>query len=265
MANDLSGMTTKQKAMAGLVAVIFIFVLWQVVSMFRGEGGDETPVEQPKIAANGGTPNAPQPQQVTGPRPAQIPSTVTRQQQMELLRLQQDMQSKYIAGLNTLELLKLERDILAVNNEIATTKLAMINSQKQIVEKLTPPPTPESQMYGPNPPQEANQATQNPQFTQGAAAQGVEEGAGGRLAGLQPLNTGTPGGGPNNIASYTVISITEILGKWSAVVSIQNKLYNVSVGDTLPVDDSIVKHIDRVGITLEKDGNTRKFLLVPII
>lgn len=262
MAFDPKAMNTKQKVTIGVVIVICIFLIWQVKAMFSSDS--EAEMTAPTAAANGKMPGssgsaatkgAPAPQQSAGPQPGQLMTgSLSREQQMELIRLQQETQTRYIAGLNELQLLKLAKDIAQANTDIAVAKLAMINSQKEIIEKLTPKTaTPESQIpYG--------QGLVNPRAVTNAAV----ENAGGTLANVQALDQGPPGQS-STVSSYLVISVTELMSKWSAVLGVQGKLYNVSTGDTLPADGSVVKSIDRSGVILEKNGVTRKISLVPII
>lgn len=237
----------KQKMTAIIVAILFIIIAWQVIAMFNES--EESAAPAPTTAANGKaqqpTPNNQSQQQ--GPQPAAVQTvSLPRDQQMELIRLQQETQAKYVVGLNELQLLKLAKDIADINKEIAAAKLAMINSQKEIIDKLQVKQqmTPETQIpYGQN-----------------LVAPIATGSTVGNLPTPQALqNQQTPR------ATYTVISVSKLMNKWSAVVGSQGKLFSVTVGDTMPTDGSLVKSIDRTGVVLEKDGDTRKISIVPII
>jgi type IV pilus biogenesis protein PilP len=65
--------------------------------------------------------------------------------------------------------------------------------------------------------------------------------------------------------SYVVISVSMQMNRWTAVLGYQGKLYNVSVGDVLPMDGWSVQSISREGVILKKDNDTRKISLVPAI
>src|SRR5690606_24594193 len=137
-------------------------------------------------------------------------------------------------AVNELQMLKIQRDIAETNKAIAGAKLDTVNAQKNIVTLLAP-----------EQPSNYAQHLVNPT---GAAAP----------------TAGTP---PPTIIEvpYTVISVTEIQGRWGAVIGAQGKLYNVHVGDVLPADKSKVISINKSGVVLEKDGVKKIVSLVPII
>lgn len=54
--------------------------------------------------------------------------------------------------------------------------------------------------------------------------------------------------------SYSVQSVSMEQDQWHALVKFKDKLYNVSVGDMLPPDKSVVKSIDQKGVILDTGG-----------
>lgn len=253
-------MSTRQKAIAGGVLVLIVILIWQLISMF---GGSKTPPAKPPTTAQTIPPppngNGPP---INGAGPAASASTVpqaeqmttskmTNQQQAELMRLQQETQQKYIIALNELQMLKLAQQIAETNKDIASAKLATVTAQKGIVDLLTKPApvveTPASFSPG--------LITPNPSGT----------------LPIQPVSPPPPGGtvsvttSTSQNANYVVISVSELVNRWSAVLGYQGKLYSVLIGDVLPPDQSMVIGINKFGVTLEKDGVQRKVSLVPII
>lgn len=251
---QLSSLTTRQKVVAGVVVFIVIFLIWQIKGMFSG--GSSAPTVQPKPSpsqpmANGtqggptnpavpSTPSA-NPQQS---KPQQVAQVAGQQplspREMELIKLQQETEAKYIAALNELQLLKINQSIAETNKAIATAKLDTVTAQKGVVDLLS-----------------------GPSNTPASYAQ--------NLAGV-PTSSSPPQGQPQANAPalqpqvpYTVISVSRLQYKWNAVIGAQGNLYSVTIGDRLPPDGSKVISIDKAGVTLEKNGVTTKISLVPII
>jgi hypothetical protein len=254
---QLTNMTTRQKAIAGVIVLVIILLLWQVVGLFGGDKDTTTPaaavVVPTKNAPNANDPNGknsmnslPSSQSAV-PQPAQITQQqMNYQQQNQLIKLQQETQQKYVIALNELQMLKLSQQIAETNKNIASAKLATVTAEKGIVDLLTKP-APQLET-----PSSYSQGLVNPV---NVAPQG---------ANVPPSSISPP---PQQVvnASYVVISVSKLLNKWSAVVGYQGKLYSIFVGDVLPVDGSSVKAIDKYGIILEKDGVSRKISMVPII
>lgn len=277
-----SGFTTKQKAMAGVLVVIVIFLIYEVVGMFGGGSSSEpTPVKtsSSKVAppANkpGGGPMTASLSSPTGqnqpsmnPPGMAAPSTAgptpppTMAQGFPLPQPQQQAntaptdadsqdrqkkQKQYLDSVNDLQYLKVQREIMETNQAIAAARLATQTAEKNIQELMEPkaPPVVPAGAY-------AGQLTS-------PTLQGVA------------VTPGTPPGVPGVVsvatptAPYVVISVSMQMNKWTAVLGSQGKLYNVSVGDVLPQDGWTVIRINKAGVILKKDGNTRKISLVPVI
>lgn len=236
--------TNRQKITAIAVVIILLIVIWQVIGLFKGTGGgSQQPAPlvaaRPGAAMTAGSPTQPAAAQ------QQIPKAAPVSKDMELLRLQQDTQSKYIAALNELQMLKVQREINETNQAIAQAKLATIKAEKNMNDLLTgasnppPPPVPASAYAA----QLGSQPQQLPLIN-------------------QPTNVPPP---PPAEPSYVVISVSYQLGRWTAVIGNQGKLYNVSRGDVLPVDGSIVSNIDKGGVVLTKDGKRKRVSLISAI
>lgn len=264
---QLTAMTTRQKAIAGAVLLAIVVIVWQIVSLFSGGSKTAQPKGTTTSAAgslpNGGPPGSgaggkaagggainPQPEQLTQQR-------MSAQQQSDLIKLQQQTQEKYVAALNELQMLKLSQQLAETSKDIATAKLATVTAEKGIVDLLTKPATP----------------VETPaSFSPGLATPGLA--TPGNPLTIQPLSppSGPPGASVSTTTTtisqdvnYIVISVSQLLNRWSAVVGYQGKLYSVYVGDVLPPDQSTVVSIDKYGVILEKNGVTRKMSLVPII
>lgn len=253
-AKQLMNMTTRQKAIAGLVFLVILIVIWQVISMFTG-GAQQT--QPATLNGKGGSSAQAKSNMTPGqPRQQQIQAQgMTQAQQDELARLQRETQEKYIAAVNQLQMLKLSQQIAETSKDIAKAKLDTVTSEKGIVDLLTKPaPEPET----------------SASFSQGLVP--------GSPLTIQPASPSVAPGSPPGVASmtapaapqttnanYVVISVSQLLNKWGAVLGYQGKLYSVFVGDVVPADQSTVISIDKYSVILEKDGIQRKVSLVPII
>lgn len=217
----------RRQAIIGVILVAVIgFMLWQVFGLFGGS----KPSAPKKTAATRAV-QAPMPT----PKAAELPAAAPLSpREIQMMQAQQALEAQYLAAINELQMLKIQREIADANKAIASAKLATVNSQKSIVSLLAP--------------EQSNNYAQRLTNT----AQGVPVGQ---------------SGAPTNIieTKYTVISVSEIQGRWSAVLGAQGKLYNVHVGDVLPADSSKVVSIDRGGVVLEKDGMKKTVSLVPVI
>ena len=227
------GGSSRQKIIAGVVLVVFAFLAWQIYGMFAGGSSTSAP------AGSAGTamPTMPSPQPAQLPQVAKAPLT---EREQALMALQQETQAKYLAALNELQMLKVEKDIAETNKAIVTAKLDTVTAQKNMVELLQPP---------------------KPEVAPATYSQNLVNPTG--------ANAGVTPGVPTANApvdNYSVISVSHLQGRWNAVMGYQGKLMNVFVGDVLPADGSVVTNIDKSGVTLKlKDGATKKISMVSII
>ena len=134
-----AGMDSRKKKIIGVIVVIVILLLWQMSSMFGG--GETAPLEEPpkpdtamKNAPPGTTP-PPKPQQTAQQFARPLPMS---QRETELLKLQQETQTRYVAAMNELQMLKLSLEIAETNKGIMAARLETIKNQKDIVDMLTP-------------------------------------------------------------------------------------------------------------------------------
>ena len=249
------GMPVKQKATIGALVVVVLIVIWQIIGLMGGSG-NSTP---PSAEVNPVPPKAPVRSSAGAPQSGMSATSASATamssqaaQQAELrqaqvmsdsrfLELQQASEQKYLGKINDLEDLKIQRAIAETNQAIAAAKLATVTAEKNISDLLTKPAAPEvpAGAY-------ANKLT-NPAL-QGEA-----------VAGQGPPSA------PAQETQYTVISVSMQLGKWSAVIGAQGKLYNVSVGDVLSADGSVVENISKSGVILRKDGKTKKVSITTAI
>lgn len=237
----LSKLTTRQKVTGGILVVVVLVILWQVVGLF-GDSSTASVAPTPTPAHGGPMAAAPQ----NTPQAAQLPKQEgASQRELELVKLQQDTQAKYLEALNELQMLRVTREIAEANQAISTAKLNSITAQKKIVDLLV---TPEPQVM----PTDYARSLVAP----------VSSGAT-----VRPTNMPTtlPPTSMQPEVNYTAISVSQLQNKWNAVLGYQGTLYNVMVGDVLPADGSKVVSIDKSGVVLEKDGAKKKISLVPII
>lgn len=221
-------MDTKKMIKIGVIALIFVVIAWQMMGMFGG--GSAEIASAPQTRAN---PEIPKPATINPPKPA--PAAMT-EREMQLMSMQNELQVKYIAALNELQMLKVQRDIAEANKDIMKAKQDTITSQKKVIDLIM-----SSGGSGPSmqaPPPSAAEAS-------AAAQQALPQ-------------------APTIGFDYVVVSVSNLQGKWTAVLN-GKKLYNVSVGDVLVDDGSVVVSINRSGVTLEKDGKQTKFSMVSVI
>ena len=265
-------MSTRQKATAAVVVVIFLFVGWQVIGMFKGSS--PAPVAAPVVAAKstsaptmaatspqGQPPGQAQPAMPTASQPAVDNSQPQQIEQGNLktqsafLDAQQQTQKTYINALNQLQMLRIDREIEETNEAIASAKLKTVKAQNEANGILS-------------------SADQGP--TTGA-------GYGNKLMTTSSTDLrgapsiGPPGGPPGSPGTnmppppvqievpYVVVSVSMQMDKWTAIIGYKDNLYNVTVGDTLPVDGSVVEHISKNGVILIKDEKKRKISLLSSI
>jgi type IV pilus biogenesis protein PilP len=259
-------MPVKQKVTLAATVAVVLIVIWQVVGLFGS--GSSTPTLPPAtpiagaMSANGpaagninpttpgmpaagaqlpATPaNAVQVAQQSAPGVTPKDAPITRDQ---YLQEQDRVEKKYLKQLNDLEQLKLERQIEETNQAIATAKLATVTAEKSTADLLTKPganaPPPDNSVY--------SSQLANP------SRSGQPE------APLPVPVIETPQ------VAYTVISVSMQVNKWSAVIGAQGKLYNVTVGDVLPLDGSVITSINKNGVTLRNDGKSRKISITTAI
>ena len=261
----LSGISTKQKVIAVVLVIMVFFIVWQVISLF-GKGGK--PIPPPPMTMT--KQNVAHPMQMTAPSsagnvpggamisaapspPVQVePRPVPTQEESELLKLQQQTQAKYIAALNELQMLKIQREIAETNQAITSAKLATVTSEKGITDLLTGPAAP---------PQPAvNFGSYASQLASPAPTA-----EGGEAAAAVPPPPPLVIQRPVEETPYVVISVSMQLGTWRAVIGYQGKLFSVTVGDTLPIDGAKVVSISRRGVQLKKDGKTRRIPITSVI
>ncbi|HVE43767.1 MAG TPA: hypothetical protein VNC84_01325 [Gammaproteobacteria bacterium] len=236
---SFSEVDTKQKIISIVLFLIIIVIIWQVIGLFRGKSHkpavDNKAVMAQSAASNpnmpGAMPAKNMPQAMAAPKP---PVT---EREAQLIRMQQELQGRYIAALNELQMLRVARDIAETNQAIMNAKLETISAQKKVVDLLTPP--------APPPPVPVPHATYSQNLANNVPAAPVEQ--------------------PAQEVSYTVISVSQLQGRWSAVIGAQGNLYSVSTGDILPPDGARVVSISNTGIMLEKDGERKKVSLVPAL
>lgn len=239
----LYGMTTKQKVMLVALVVIVIITLWQL-GVFEGKS---VPVAATQTVNSLNQTVNQAATRLNIPKPANLPQATTlpkpeamTAKEIALIKLQQETEAKYIAALNELQMLKVQKDIADMNKDIAAAKLDTVTAQKSTLQLLTTPATPPGGFPAAN--------LMNTPSTPPA----------------NPAPPEVPKPIIPDEANYAVVSVSQLQYKWGAVLGYQGRLFNVSVGDVLPDGSSIVS-IDKSGVVLRHNGNRRKISLVPII
>jgi type IV pilus biogenesis protein PilP len=233
----------KQKIMIVIVIIIVLIIIWQVAGLFTGGSAQPdvtiTPTKTMSATSPGNqTPNAAM-NAPTAMAPVQTATVTPNQTQPlrvdpALLKLQQETETKYIEAVNQLQLLKIQKDIAEAKEAISKATLDSMTSEHKMSDLLVKPPTPGIADY-------AN-SLQNP-------------GQSGRSTVLSTTTTTTVE------AAYIVLSVSKQDRRWSAVIGNAGKLYSVKVGETLPIDQSIVVSIDTDGVVLQKDGQQKKIAI----
>ena len=235
MADNSASSGTRKKVTAVILLGVVAFVIWQAIGLFGGGGSSSTSntmAAKPQMTANNGQQGPAQPPQVI-PKPAELPKAPElTEREKQLMLLQQETEEKYIAAVNELQMLKVQRDIAETNKAIASAKLETVTAEKGIVDALS--------VQAVNPASYAETLGKGPTTT-------------------TTTTNATAPVAPVIEANYTVISVSRIQYKWNAVMGYQGNLYNVSVGDILPADGAKVVSIDRSGVIILRDGQRRKY------
>jgi hypothetical protein len=283
----LSGMTTKQKAMAGVIVFVILVIIWQVMGLMGGSSSSgaiepvTTPVPKKTSAAMNA--NAPkggavaainQPAQVNAanPQAAQLTTQEAAAQQPmvregtlsmdnQILELQKKTEEKYVDQLNQLQMLRVQREIAETNQAIASARLATVTAEKNVSDLLTKPSQPILPLQ--------QQQLPPPQMPSGT----YDNTALGGQPSTPPTTEVVPPPPATTVqiplppveVPYFVVSVSMQFGRWSAVLGYQGKLYNISVGDVLPVDRSVVASINKNGVVLVKGKKRRKISIITAI
>lgn len=256
----------RQKTIVVIILMMAVFAVWEVIGVLRGGKNASIAISpsQPAVAATAPTPKPPQlkpdlpksappavqqmagpaPAAATPPRPPASPHLTPQQSHPEVestppssivLVQQEQVQSKYVNALNELQMLKIQKEIAETSQAIVAAKLATATAEKSISDLLSEGETPANKPGGP---------------TTGPSSTNVE-----------PPQQLPPGVIAETPGSYSVQSVSMEQDQWHAVVKFKDKLYNVSVGDMLPPDKSLVKTIDQRGVTLDMGGMEQRIPL----
>lgn len=221
-----AGLPLRQKIMIILIAMTVIFVIWEMISLYRGGKNAYAATPPPPKSAVQPTSLPPG---VAPARAPVLPQAKPEQSRPEaqaippasiLLTQQELVQSKYVSALNELQMLKIQKEIAETSQAIVAAKLATVAAEKSITNILS-----EADL-GKNPPPKPEPAL--------------------------PLS---------EAGGYSVQSVSMEQDQWHALVKFKDKLYSVSVGDMLPPDRSIVKSIDQKGVILDTAGAEQRIPL----
>ncbi len=273
-----SGLDKKQKIVVAAVVVVVGIVIYMVFGMFSSGNSDQTiqpTATQQKVTPKppGATPNmtatttpggATMPNNPMNPQPEQQavqqagPQLGKNTDYDQAIIAQVQQQKDYLKNVDKLQMLKIQRDIAETSQAIAAADLATKAANKSMgdldVKPMSPAIVPASD-YANRLGAPVQQGAQVVPANLTADPTGASSAPVGMPAMAQPMPS----------ATYVVISVSMVNHRWSAVLGNGGKLYNVSIGDILPVDSSVVSSINREGVTLKKDGSSRRISLVPVI
>lgn len=249
MADNVT-VTTKQKVIGILTVVILAFIIYEVIGLFSTEKAAEPVIVPAKPA--GGTAASRQGQatttrtntatQTTSQQPVLTPvNALTAPSQNIDFQKQREQQETYLDSVNQLQLLRVKREIAETNQAIASARLATETANKNMSDLLTQPAAVMPQAPAGN--------------NLGNYAGKTEASAGGTTSSAN--QNAQPVKQPLLDVPFTVVSISMQLNRWSAVLGYEDKLYSVSLGDSL-FDGSKVVSINKSGVTLLKDGKRRR-------
>lgn len=257
-------LNTKQKVIGALTVVIFGFIIYEVIGLFSS---GETAA--PAITPAAQTPTQQKQMSATMPATGNTTATTVAMQQQsaaasgtlasvnaitfpkenaDIQKQQQQQQQSYLDSVNQLQLIKVKREIAENNQAIATARLATETANKTMSDLLTQP------AVLPQPPGGLS-ATDN------SGKPGTVQ-----AVGQSPEGMSVPIASKSQVLDipFTVISVSMQSNRWNAVLSYQDKLYSVSIGDSL-FDGSKVVSISKNGVSLLKDGNKRKISIQTMI
>lgn len=239
MAQPGQNLDTRQKVIVVLTVVFFLIAGWQLVAIFKGNGGghSHTAATPAPAAATSSVaapaqqrapqPNTPAPKQVALPAPS--PKTLAE------LQLSQQNQMEYLQLSSDYQLAKMRQMLADTNASIAKANLSSAKSSLELSKV--------SQQYK------------------------TIHGASSDLSNVTPSQT------PSALShqstkitisgKYSVALVAYQRGKWTATLRTDDgTLVSVKTGSQLP-DDSRVVMINRNGVVLQKDGQNVS-LPVPI-
>ena len=276
----------RQKVTIVVFLLIAVFVVWEVIGMFRG--GSNAGVT-PAIAA-ASKPSGPPPMTATpptpGPKPAMTASSPTAvspspatppgpHKETPAVTLPAAPPPKVAAHLSPdqsrpeIEKTLPQTAFLAQQERIQNAYVAALNDLQMLKIKKEIAETSQAIVAAKLATATAEKSISDLLSEAEAAAAPPPPGAG---------KKGAPGGGPSSTnvspppptptpmtdlsgTSYSVQSVSMEQDQWHAVLKFKEKLYDVSVGDVLPPDKSTVKAIDGKGVTLDSGGMEQKIPL----
>ncbi len=262
MKEKMTQTTSRQKVIIVVMIIVVLIIIWQIVGLVGGSSPPPAPAIEPakmdtskpgeKEMKNTPTQAAAAPSTNGAQKPASGPQVDESLRQASLVndpqftRMQRITEEKYVGKLNELEELRIQRQIAETNQAIAAAKLATVTAEKDISDLLTKPSSGSaafsSQMV------KTSVDVTSPSLNPTAP---IEVSAAAATPNIVPAP-------PQEVAPYKLMSVSMLFGKWTAVVSLQDTMFSVGVGDVLPPDNSVVTSISKNNITLRKAGKSRK-------
>lgn len=223
-----TGMGSRQKLTIGVFVIIVAVLGWQVTAMLKGDGS-EAPTAPIDAKSDGSSPavagNNMQPPQHIPPKQVEIEQPRPMTEQEAQL-----VRLRQETQANYLKALN-ELQLLRVAKDIAdTTK----DISKAKLDSVTAEKKIVEILTAPT---EAEKSSMGAQIPVGLSQD----------------------------VKYTVVSVSQLQYRWSAVMNYKGNLFSVHTGDILPPDNSKVVSIAKDSVTLEKDGAITKVSLTSAI
>ncbi len=216
---DFSSLPLKQKAIAFLFLMLAIFAVWEIIGLFRGKNAAAAAAPASKPISQ---------LQAQAVQPAAAKAPVIRNTQSAPLKAQPVAESTPPTTIVLTQQEQVQSKYVSALNE-----LQMLKIQKEIAE--------------------TSQAIVAAKLATTTAEKSItnllSENEGSKNPPPQPVASPMEAGG-----GYSVQSVSMEQQQWHAVVRFKDRLYNVTAGDMLPPDRSIVKSIDQRGVTLDTGG-----------
>ena len=257
----------KQKIMIGVIIVIVLVVLWQVLggtastptTLSQGGPGEAKGMSSGGPGGNksgsvSGNNSAPAQMVSAAPTPDQ-PRQAPLPVNSELMKLQQQTQVDYIASINKLEMLKIQRDIDETKTAIAAAELSRMTAEKSIADLITSRENSGGGDMGPIGGQPNSPFGSPPPGGSATPAPALP-------AALPPVTHAAP-----PPVTFNVLSVTYQGHKWTAILAPESKptaMVSVRVGDVLE-DGSMVESISRDGVLVKHDNKTKKISIASSI
>jgi hypothetical protein len=250
MKEKMTQTTSRQKVIIAVMVIVVLIIAWQIIGLMGNGSTSAPPAIQAVVKMDAAKPSNKSSNMTNQsnialsntqkPSPEPLADDSLRQGSIvndpQFNRLQRITEEKYVGKLNELEELRIQRQIAETNQAITAAKLATITAEKDIGDLLTKPSSP------------------GVSYSSQSVRTSVDLGP----MGAESVQTPAAPPPPQELAPYKLMSVSMLLNKWTAIVSLLDTMFSVGIGDTLPPDGSVVTGITKNSMTLKKEGKYRK-------